>query len=464
MLKEIYDRLPVPFQELALTVRGFQIQRERYGGKFRRLLFEALARERLPEDAIRQWQREAFERLMIHALTRVPYYREIAGRFGLSPRSFQSPEDLHRLPILTREAVRQNFANGKLVADGIKRQHLWLGHTSGTTGSPLEFFWDDSVVVMTNVVLWRHRNCAGFKIGDPFLKLTGNVIVPLKQQRPPYWRLDRSVNQLFLSAFHMSEHALPSYVNAIRRFAPRFLDTYPSTAYVLARYLVSRKETIPLRGVFTSSETLLQHQREVIEEAFACKVFDYYGLAERTMFATECEAHTGHHVNVDYGITEIVGQDGGWVRSGRMGRIVTTGLHNWAMPLIRYETSDVTAVGEKSCACGRGFPLMQAVTTKAEDIVVTADGRHISPSVLTHPFKPMHNVRESQILQEDRDSIVVKIVRRPEYTDEDTRQLLTGLRERLGEAMRVELEFVPEIPRDPSGKFRWVISRVPLSF
>src|SRR5207245_2815260 len=211
------------------------------------------------------------------------------------------------------------------------------------------------------------------------------------------------------------------YVDAIRRFGPRFMDTYPSTAYVLARYLMSRKETVPLRGVFTSSETLLQHQREVIEQAFACKVFDYYGMAERTMFASECELHTGHHVNLDYGITEIVGKDGSPVSSGQMGRIVATGFHNWAMPLIRYETGDVTAVGEKSCACGRGFPLMEAVTTKAEDLVVTPDGRHISPSVLTHPFKPLHNIRESQLLQWDRDHIVVKIVRRPQYTDEDTR-------------------------------------------
>ncbi len=351
-----------------------------------------------------------------------------------------------------------------LIADGVIPRNLWLGHTSGTTGTPLEFYWDKSVVVMTNVVLWRHRHCAGFTVGAPFLKLTGNVIVPLKQRTPPYWRFNRALNQLFLSAFHLYEDALPSYVEAIRRFRPRFMDAYPSTAYILARYIKSRNETIPLQGVFTSSETLHPIQREVIEQAFACKVFDYYGLAERSVFATECEMHNGHHINLDYGIIEFVHQNGPIGNPGKGGRIVTTGLHNWAMPLIRYETSDITALNPIPCSCGRSFPLMGDVTTKAEDIVVTPDGRHISPSILTHPFKPMHNIRESQIIQSEPNRILVKIVRRSEYTDDDSRQLLAGLQERLGTNVGVELEFVTEIPREPSGKFRWVISRVPLGF
>jgi phenylacetate-CoA ligase len=462
LLKATYDRLPISLQQWALTLQGFQIRFERYGRDFHPLLSEALQRERLSAEEMHCWQGEQLRRLLTHALTRVPYYRELGRRLRLSPADFKSPEDLHQLPILTREAVRENFS--KLIAEGVNPRRLWLGHTSGTTGTPLEFYWDKSVVVMTNVVLWRHRQCAGFRVGAPFLKLTGNVIVPLGQRTPPYWRLNRALNQLFLSAFHLSEDALPHYVQAIRQFRPLFMDTYPSTAYILARYLASRNETIPLQGVFTSSETLHPIQREVIEQAFACKVFDYYGLAEKTVFATECEMHSGHHVNLDYGILELVNQNGSVGNPGQAGRIVTTGLHNWAMPLIRYETSDITALSPAPCSCGRSFPLMEAVTTKAEDIVVTPDGRHISPSVLTHPFKPMHNIQESQIIQLDPNRILVKIIQRPEYTDADTRQLLTGLRERLGTDVCVELEFVSEIPREPSGKFRWVISHVPLGF
>ena len=108
------------------------------------------------------------------------------------------------------------------------------------------------------------------------------------------------------------------------------------------------------------------------------------------------------------------------------------------------------------------MPRLRGVTTKDEDIVVTPEGKLISSSVLTHPFKPLDAVLESQILQDELDLIRVKIVRRPDYTEDDSRHLVAALRERLGTAMRIELEFVENIPRTASGKYRWVISRVPL--
>jgi len=108
--------------------------------------------------------------------------------------------------------------------------------------------------------------------------------------------------------------------------------------------------------------------------------------------------------------------------------------------------------------------MMENVTTKAEDIITTKDGRYISSSILTHPFKPLHSIAESQIIQEDRDHITVKIVRRENFTPADEQFLLTELKKRLGEGIELRLEYVTEIPRTSAGKFRWVISKVPLEF
>jgi phenylacetate-CoA ligase len=106
--------------------------------------------------------------------------------------------------------------------------------------------------------------------------------------------------------------------------------------------------------------------------------------------------------------------------------------------------------------------LLDDITTKAEDIIVTRDGRYISPSVLTHPFKPMHNIEASQIIQEDPENIVIKIVRRPEYSAKDTEILLSSFQERVGRGMKIRIDFVNSVEREKSGKFRWVISKVPL--
>jgi phenylacetate-CoA ligase len=343
-------------------------------------------------------------------------------------------------------------------------RRLRLAHTSGTTGAPLACYWDESVDRATNAVLWAHRSWAGFEFGRPYVTMLGRLVVPPRQKMPPYWRTNRAWNQLFLSSFHLDESTAPAYLEAMRRFGPEALEAYPSTAYLLAAHLRARSETLPLRHVFTSAETLLPVQREMIQERFACRLLDYFGEAERVLFAGECPAGEGLHLFEGYGITEVTDDEGLPRPPGRSGHLVATGLHNFAMPLLRYRLGDVSARVPRPCSCGRTLPLIQAVTTKAEDIVVTPEGRYISSSVLTHPFKPMDNILASQIVQEERDRLTIRIVRRPSYTDQDSRILIEEFRKRVGPNMRIEIDFVSEIPRSARGKFRWVVSRVPLTF
>jgi len=131
------------------------------------------------------------------------------------------------------------------------------------------------------------------------------------------------------------------------------------------------------------------------------------------------------------------------------------------MPLIRYVTSDMTTLRREPCACGRGLDRMDAVTTKAEDLVTLKDGRLISPSVLTHPFKPLDCIEGSQIVQTAPDALTVRIVPGPSYTPAHTAHLVAALQERLGADVRVEVEMVDRLEPSANGKFKWVISHVP---
>ena len=212
--------------------------------------------------------------------------------------------------------------------------------------------------------------------------------------------------------------------------------------------------------IITSAETLFPHQRELFEEQFGAEVFNRYGCREVSNIAQECAAHRGLHVNLDRVFVEIVDEEGNPVDEGDHGLVVSTSLQNFGMPLIRYKTSDISAIRQHTCTCGRQMPLMESITTKAEDIIVSPDGRLISPSILTHPFKPMVNIEKSQIIQEDKNSIRIKIVRKPGYTERDTEILLQGLQPRVGHDMRILVEYVDDIERTPSGKYRWVISKV----
>jgi phenylacetate-CoA ligase len=155
-----------------------------------------------------------------------------------------------------------------------------------------------------------------------------------------------------------------------------------------------------------------------------------------------------------------VGEDGRPVPAGQPGYIVGTSLHNTAMPMIRYRTSDLSAFILDPCPCGRPFRRLRNVTTKAEDFVVTPDGRLISPSILTHPFKPLHGIAESQIIQDRPDRILVKLVPTTTLPEQEVTRLIAALRERIGPDMQVDVEQVSAIPRERSGKFRWVVSTV----
>ena len=463
LLKRLYDLAPEPLQDALIAAFSTRLERQRYGGKypeFRKLLEES---EWWDRQRMADYQDERLRTVVRHAYEHVPYYRELFDRHGISAAKFRGREDLAKIPLLTREIIKSRIAD--LRSRRPEDRSLAEGHTSGTTGSPLTVFYGGDVVPMTYAVLDRQYRWAGALLargGDRVAIARGNVIVPLSQKKPPFWRQNRSMNHLLLSSFHLTPQNIASYHQALRDFDPVALDGYPSSLYVIAKVLLNNKETLPLKAAITSSETLFDFQRETIEAAFQCRVFDYYGAAERVVFAAECDHHQGHHLCEEYGVTEIVDDDGNPLAPGNEGTMVGTSLQNLGMPMIRYRTSDRTALKTQLCGCGRTLPLMEDVTTKAEDLLRLKDGRLIPPSVLTHPFKPLDCIEASQIVQTDLDRIVVRLIPRPEYTEKHGVVLVRDLKARLGDDMRVEIELLKELPRTARGKFKWVISQVDL--
>jgi phenylacetate-CoA ligase len=461
--KSLYDMLPVAAQNLILSGYSAFLHRQRYGGRFAefRSLFEES--QWYPRERMEEYQRDKLVTLVREAYETVPYYRRLFDGIKLKPSDINSLEDLPKIPLLTRERFKDNFHD--LVSGRYDEKRLVKGHTSGTTGSPLEICYDSDTIQATYACLDRQFAWAGCRLerdGDRIAVLRGNIIVPLNRRKPPFWRYNRFHNNLLMSSFHLSPKNLGAYFEELRRFRPKLLDGYPSNMYVLAKHLLNEGRTFPVHAVATSSETLYDFQREAIEKVFECRVFDYYGLAERTIFAAECDRHEGHHLCEEYGITEFLDRNDAPAPAGAMGKMVTTSLFNRAMPLFRYVTNDMTALKPEACSCGRGLRLMEDVTTKAEDILTLGDGRLISSSVLTHPFKPLNAVQESQIIQKDYDHIVVLVVPREDYTEADSRHLIVELQARLGEDMTVEIRKVESIPRTKAGKFKWVVSEVEL--
>ncbi|MFH1502393.1 MAG: AMP-binding protein [Candidatus Eisenbacteria bacterium] len=456
----LYALCPVSVQDMLVSAYGRRILGERFGPDFDELRDFLEISERAGSEEMEAYQDERLRTVVAHAYETVPYYTELMDGLGLRPSDIETRSDLRSFPLLTRDDVIEN--RERLVSTGVSRERLRLAATSGTTGYPVSVYWDHGVTVMNNACLWRARRWGGVGFGRPYATLMGRPIVPARQKRPPYWRFNSSWNQLILSSYHLDEESVPFYLGAMRERGVEMLEAYPSAAYMLARYMEMESLRFPLKSVLTSSEPLLDIQRELIEERFGCRVLDAYGQAERVAFASECERHEGLHVFGEYGVVEILDGDGRPVGPGGSGQIVATGLHNMAMPLIRYATGDSATLKSEPCSCGRTLPMLSSVTGKAEDIVVTPLGRMVPGPLLSFAFKGVPHLVRSQIVQDRPDQIRVLLVTSDGFLPRDEERVRAGLSRTLGGEVAIVFERVDEIPMSARGKYRWVVSNVPL--
>jgi phenylacetate-CoA ligase len=457
-LDTLYRRSPIWAQNLFLNAYAFQLARYRQGTAYRAMLARLLESQWSSREQLDAYRDERIRAVVRTAFERSTFYRRLFRDAGLTPDDIRGAQDLSKLPLLTKDVVRSHGAE-LLTANGPARD--WRhGHTSGTTGSPLSLWYDRMTCVVNDAADRRQKLWGGMKDGDWIGVLLGRVIVPIDEEHPPFWRVNRVHRQIWFSSFHMKEENLDLFVAEMRHRRLRFLEGYPSTLFILAQHLIRRGQELPMTAVFTSSETLHAVQRETIEAAFGCRPYDFYGHAERAIFATECEHHDGKHLAEEYGYTEVVDGEGRAVPDGEPGYLVGTSLHNMAMPMIRYRAGDVSRILREPCACGRTLRRIAGVTTKAEDIIVTPDGRMISPSVLTHPFKPFPQILKSQLVQDRYDHVLVKIVPSNDFTPGDQQVLISEIAMRLGPGVKVDVQLVDDIPAEASGKFRWIISRV----
>ncbi len=456
--EDIYLRSPIFFQKILFNIYAHKITKMKFQKDFYLKLLELKKSQLYSFSDLQALQLKRLKFMISHCYNNIQYYKKLFDEIKLKPSDIKSLEDLHLIPILTRNQVKNNLPF--LIARNIPKNQRLIKNTSGTTGSPMFFFVDRKSFPINRAYTWRYWNWAGFSFNDRRISLHGRRIVHRERTKPPFWMYNKWDKQLFFSTYHLSEELMSYFVEKLFKFGSQAIDAFPSAVYVLAKHMDDNNMKHEMKAVFTSSETLYPIQREVVERAFQCKIFDKYGLSEMFFVATECEQHEGLHLNMEFVITQVLNEQDEPVAPGTEGRIVCTGLENFSMPLIRYDTGDIGKILPDKCSCGKNFPLMAPVTTKAEDQILTPDGRYISGSLLTFPFKPMKNIIRSQIVQNDIQHVKLKIIKNNCYSNQDSNILLEGLRKSLGRNMNIILEFVDDIKRTKNGKYRWVISNV----
>ena len=338
---------------------------------------------------------------------------------------------------------------------------MFCEHTSGTTGTPLTL-WQSRETVRQWYALFeaRWRRWYGLSRNDRWAILGGQLITPFEQKEPPFWIWNAAFRQLYLSAYHVAPRNSAAYVEALKKHRVKYLWTYSSSAHALAQFMLDQNLRPPeLKAVIVNAEPLYQHQREMIAKAFQCQVFETYGMSEMVCAASEC-LHGRLHLWPEAGIGEVLGDESDRpVESGIAGRLVSTGLLNPDMPLIRYEIGDRIVLAEPGarCPCGRALPILKSVEGRNDDVIVTPDGRRIGR--LDPVFKANLPISEAQVIQDTIDHLCVRVVPAEGFGPAVESSIISALRER-AEGMSVTVETVVFIPRSKNGKFKAVVSLV----
>jgi phenylacetate-CoA ligase len=463
-IKKLKDKIPYSIKQGLEYLHGIFPIPLRYGRVFRQTRNFLQQSQWWNKEKIEEYQIQQLELLLNHAYENVPYYTTIFDERHLKPKDIKCFDDLRKLPYLTKDDIRNNFAG--LIDKTSSKSKLRYVTTSGSTGIPVGLYWEKGITDAKELAfVWRQWNWAGFEFGEKRVVLRGNVITKFKNGKRQVWEYSPIDHALILSSYDTTQENLRQYFNLINKFKPRVIRGYPSSLYTFANFL--RINDLRLNGVkcvFTSSENLYPFQRELIEECFSSKIYDHYGNTECSALVMQCE-HGGYHVIPEYGILELIGEKETLIEEGGTGEIVATGFNNYAMPLIRYKTGDMAGLATNKCLCGRDFPLVRRIEGRQQEYVVTKNGSLISfnTALCSIHDEKWANVKKIQCIQKVKGELIIHVVGWQSGTGPDlAKYILELFNERLGSVLTLEVKLVEDIPPTESGKHKYLIQELPI--
>jgi len=420
----------------------------------------------LPPPAVRELQERRLRKLVLHAYRHVAYYRERMAALGLRPEQIATLDDLARLPLLSKEDVREHLYFDLLADNKDNRQVLKIT-TSGSTGEPFVCYADRGQLEMRWAATLRSMEWTGYRFGDRQARLWHQTI-GMTWHQVLRERLDAWLSRrIFVPAFEMSENDVERALGRLRSHQPVLVDGYAECFSYLADY--ARRRRLPAirpRGIISSAQVLPDEHRSAIESAFGTHVFDKYGSREFSGIAYECDAHQGHHVVAENYVVEVL-TGGRPTPPGEVGEVVVTDLNNFCMPLIRYRIGDLAVAMDpaEACPCGRGLPRLGRIEGRVQSMILGAAGRVVPGSLFLHLFKDYnHAIRQFQVVQDAAGSVTLRIVKAPRFDDAILAEAIAVLRRYLGAETRIDVEFVDTIPLVRTGKRQVSLSRVRIDF
>lgn len=403
----------------------------RYNTLFKSELNRVLAYHSLDRKRVLELQNQLFLKTFNVACHKSSFYKSLYSKYGVNIKQIQNLEDITKLPIVTKEDIR-NHTQTILTTSPLL---LVKGYTSGTSGTPLVLYRNYASVLKENAYLWAYRIISGHQLGARAISLRGDLDANTKEFFDPY------TNTLYLSSYSLKEENAYWYYEKIAKFKPRAIYAYPSSMETLSNLLQGIDKQIKIDYVFTSSETVYDFQREKIAEVFGSRVFDWYGNAERSIALEESFDGTYQEAPL-YSINEY-----------NENCVYTTSLFNTVFPLIRYEVDDVI-----------DFKLIDnqeikisGIQGRKDDYLIFFDGTKIGR--MSGTLKGVNNIKYTQFVQNNPHEFVVNVVPTANFNHADEHLLYCKIKSKVNN-IPFEIKMVEEkdIIKTKAGKYKLIVN------
>ncbi|MBL9124642.1 MAG: phenylacetate--CoA ligase family protein [Planctomycetaceae bacterium] len=412
-----------------------------------------------PEELLARQTRQ-LGRLLAHAYDTSPFYRRRLDAVGLPAERVHGPAEWLRIPLLTRSDLQTQHA--EILSRSVPEAHGPQSQlfTSGSTGRPVmvvgtgltQLFWNCCTL---RDHLW-HRRAPGATLAA-IRSLAGEIgRAPEGLTGEDWGPATRGIVNTGPS-YTLSVHStIEEQADWLQRRDPDYLLTYPSNLLALVQHSQAHGWRLPrLRQARTFGELLEPHVRRACRARWGVGIVDMYSSQEVGYIALQCPAQEQYHVQAENVLVEVIDEEGRLCSPGQIGRVVVTALHNFALPLLRYEIGDYAEVGE-ACPCGRGLPVLRRIMGRQRNMAILPDGRRRWPAIELAEtdeladFPPIH---QFQLVQRSTTAMeMLLVVHRPlSAADED--RLRAWIVSAVGYPFEVAFRYVDSIPRSPLGKF-----------
>ncbi|MCI7791026.1 MAG: phenylacetate--CoA ligase [Lachnospiraceae bacterium] len=421
--------------------------------------------ETMPVEQLKALQSERLVKQVKHVWENVPYYRKKMEEKGVTPDDIKGIEDLHKLPFLTKDDLREAYPYG-LLAKPLK-DCVRIQSTSGTTGRRVVAFYTQHDIDLWEDCCARAITAAGgtdedvVQVAYGYGLFTGGA------------GLNGGSHKVGSLTIPMSSGNTERQIQFMVDLESTILCCTPSYAAYLGESIEERgvRDQIKLKAGIFGAEAWTEEMRHDIENKLGIKAYDIYGLTETSGpgVAFECEEQSGMHINEDHFIAEIINPETGEVLpEGEKGELVFTSITKEAFPLLRYRTKDLCILSRKKCSCGRTHIKMTKPLGRSDDMLIIR-GVNVFPSqietvLLNEGMTPNYQIIVDRVNNTDTFDINVEMSQEM-FSDslgkisEKEKQLVASLKAMLGIQAKVHLVEPKSITRSEGKAVRVIDKR-----